>query len=355
MNQTIDRSSRYLYCMHWRQLIGLYAITLFMLVFGLGLLQSLVLGIEGDVHFDFSPFYVTNIMYTTATFLFLRMAFFRFYPGRAYVKLALACMLIFVGHIGMRYVLEEVLFQWVFGYSNYFDEVTFIYYISDNIGYAAYDMFIGILLFFLEYNLLRKKHIAFLETKHREAEAAFLQSQFSPHFLFNSLNNIYALMQDDTHAAGTAMIKLADLMRAITHEKDPLIPLSRELQYCRDYLDLQSLRFDHRIPVQIEADEATLKTLVPPFMLVGCIENACKHGELRDGSSPIQLLVARKPEGILILVQNRIGHHQKDTTGGVGLQNMRDRLQALFTNSHTLHISNENNEFRISLLLQNAH
>ena len=341
--------------MRIRTLIFWYAITLFMMIWGLDIIRTLVLRMESEASIPSSPFSFTQIIYITATFLSVRWAFFTFYPQKKYGALTLGILFIFAGYIALRYLLEEVLFKAIFGYGNYFEEVSLIYYTADNIGYAAYDVFIGVLLFFLEYNLIRKKRIELLESKHREAEAAFLQTQFSPHFLFNSLNNIYALMQDDKDAAGNALIKLADLMRAITHEKQHLIPLERELQYCQAFIDLQRLRSEHILAFDIQVEPACAQTPVPPFMLVGCIENACKHGHVNDSESPVQLHVKKQANNTLITIRNSIGNHYKDSTGGIGLQNMRDRLQVLYPGKHKLQIVSENNEFCITLELTHGH
>lgn len=326
-----------------------------MLIWGLDILRSGVMRLEGSSEITASPFDFTALIYMTVTFLLIRLVFFRLYVQKKYTQLVLACFIVFFGQIGMRYFLEEMLFEWLFGYGNYFNAVSWTYYIADNIGYAAYDVFIGVLLFFLEYNLIKKQRIELLETKHREAEAAFLQSQFSPHFLFNSLNNIYALLQDDKDAAGDALIKLADLMRAITHEKQHLIPLERELQYCQAFIDLQRLRMDHIILLDLQIEPACNQTPVPPFMLVGCIENACKHGYLKNSDAPIQLHINQLGRTTHIFIQNKIGNHYKDSTGGVGLQNMRDRLQVLYPGNHKLHITTDNNEFSITLELTHGH
>lgn len=171
-----------------------------------------------------------------------------------------------------------------------------------------------------------------LEAVAREAELRALQAQVNPHFLFNSLNSVRALIADDPGRARNAVTELADLLRyALAAGKRETVPLGDEIATVRRYLALEAIRFEERLRVEIDADPDVLGAPVPPMVVQTLVENGIKHG---IGTSPDggTLRVAARAEGSSVRVTvESPGRLDADTEpeSGVGLQNAAERLRRL--------------------------
>jgi len=161
-----------------------------------------------------------------------------------------------------------------------------------------------------------------------------LRAQLEPHFLFNALNAISALVRDDDKALALNGIgRLSDLLRyALSASVKSSATVAAELQFVRDYLDLQRLRYGERLRVHIEGDEALLHEVeCPPLMLQPLIENALRHDlDCHAGPSDIRLAFARVGELLAIRVTNPLNAQASPNPGaGLGLANTRDRLRLM--------------------------
>ena len=167
-----------------------------------------------------------------------------------------------------------------------------------------------------------------LQVVAKEAQLHNLYAQLNPHFFFNSLTNIKCLVKDDPQAARRAIDLLSDLLRHSLYEKsDILIPLQQEVDFVKDYLELEKLRFEERLQVQVIIDEQLAGVPIPPFCIQTLVENAIKHGiEKRKAGGLVEVLAAQHENGIIITVQNP-GHLNKAGQAGLGLQNLQERLQ----------------------------
>jgi LytS/YehU family sensor histidine kinase len=169
----------------------------------------------------------------------------------------------------------------------------------------------------------------------REAEMQTLKAQINPHFLFNGLNNIRALISEDPERARHMLTHLSELLRyAIQLNRTDQVPLSRELAVVRDYLQLESLQLEERLRYAIEVADDCLSVSVPPMLVQVLVENAIKHG-LAPRPSGGELLVRAHCAGgeLLLSVENtgQLGTGLGLTAGtGTGLNNARERLRLLF-------------------------
>lgn len=171
--------------------------------------------------------------------------------------------------------------------------------------------------------------------RHEQARAELhrLHQQINPHFLFNSLNTLYALCLHDRAASAEAIIKLSDLLRYVVYQggRDH-VGLDEEIAYLRNYLDLQLLRFDRRCRISYRWPEDSTRFTIPPLLLIMLVENAFKHGvEPFDGESSISIILNLEGGRMHFTCRNE----PADTPGpaatsGVGLTNLRRRLEILF-------------------------
>ncbi|MBA4163111.1 MAG: hypothetical protein C0510_00540 [Erythrobacter sp.] len=180
-------------------------------------------------------------------------------------------------------------------------------------------------------------------TRHERvrAELHLLQQQINPHFLFNTLNTLYALCLKDRAESAAAVIKLSDLLRYVVYRgQSSLVSLDDEVDYLRNYLDLQQLRFGHRCALHAKWPEAGTGLGLPPLLLIMLLENAFKHGvEPVDGACEVQVMAAIEGRRLHFECMNPLPSGQLSGTPGMGLANLRRRLELLF--GQNFHLSTE--------------
>lgn len=186
----------------------------------------------------------------------------------------------------------------------------------------------------------------FIEARKREAEAARLEAQLSearlgalrmqlnPHFLFNSLNALSALVREqDTQAASRMLELIADVLRQVLRpDQTNEIPLSEEIAFVAQYLEIEQVRFSDRLDVRWDIEKSAMSALVPSFIMQPIVENAIKHGVLKTADSGVIEIFARVRGELLELkvLDNGEGIQGSPTKVGVGLSNTRERLHALY-------------------------
>jgi hypothetical protein len=182
---------------------------------------------------------------------------------------------------------------------------------------------------------------ALAQLRHQQVrtELQLLQQQINPHFLFNTLNNLYALCLLKSDAAPQLVLKLADLLRYVVYQgQQERVPLRGELDYLRHYVDLQQLRVSNKTSLLIDFPPAQIHWLLPPLLLIMLVENAYKHGvETSAASSQIWLSVTVTPQQHLVFIcRNTVPEQASGLTDaslthpGMGLDNLRRRLQLLY-------------------------
>lgn len=192
------------------------------------------------------------------------------------------------------------------------------------------------------------------ETDKANAELSFLKAQINPHFLFNTLNNIYALVVAKNEKAGEGIMKLSNIMRYVTDEvKDDFVSLEGELNCVKDYIDLQKLRLNEKTTVQFETDGNTIDIKIAPLLLMTFVENAFKYGASNHEPAAITIRVSMEGSVIHFFCQNNLFESTRNTDRtGIGIQNAKQRLQHLYPRKHSLEINTANGLFTVQLRLQ---
>jgi len=188
-----------------------------------------------------------------------------------------------------------------------------------------------------------------------KTELSFLRSQINPHFIFNILNNIVALEQMKSEELGPTILKLSALMQYMLYETDEeRVSLTKEIDYLQSYIDLQKQRFGQKVPITVSLTEPDDFYEIEPMLLIPFVENAFKHGVGLIGNPAIGIRLHVK-EGVLhFSVKNRYNPASteiKDKTSGIGLGNVKRRLNLLYSRQHTLLISRDEDWFVASLEL----
>lgn len=209
-----------------------------------------------------------------------------------------------------------------------------ISYFGQIMNVARY-VVVWIIIYYLYHVLKKHQETAeqklLVENLAKTSELELLKSQLNPHFLFNALNSIKALVLIDTEKSREAIIKLSELLRfTLNYEKAPLISISEEINEVVKYLELEKIRFGNRLDVKIDLQAETLEAKIPPAMILTLAENAIKHGitQLPDGGL-IEITASANSQNVRIEISNS-GILKETGNKGIGLKNTTKRLQSLF-------------------------
>jgi two-component system LytT family sensor kinase len=193
------------------------------------------------------------------------------------------------------------------------------------------------------------------ETENLKTELSFLRSQVSPHFMFNVLNNMVALARKKSDLLEPSLIKLSSLLRYMLYETDEdKVLLEKEIEYLKSYIELQSQRFGRNVDIHATFDPVTDGFVIEPMLLIPFVENAFKHGTGLVSKAQIDIHLKMETATLDFRVRNRYsetGDWEKDKTSGIGLTNVKRRLNLLYPNSHSLQISKEDGWFSVLLQL----
>lgn len=194
-----------------------------------------------------------------------------------------------------------------------------------------------------------------LQTQNMQSELRFLRSQINPHFLFNTLNNLYALTLKKSDKAPEIVIKLSEMMRYMLYEcNERRVFLSKEVNYIRNYLDLERLRQGKNVDISFEVNGNISNQKIAPLMFIPFLENSFKHGinnNLNQGFVHIRLDV--EADHVQLQIDNSKPNmpirHQIRRSGGIGLVNVRRRLNLLYPNQYKLNIESQPNVYKVNL------
>lgn len=261
--------------------------------------------------------------------------------------------------IGLSYALEEVKIQGVPQTLAYYVQVLQAYYLLLGGQIVLLSFFLRLAGDYLREREDRRE----LEKQHLRTELALLKTQLHPHFLFNTLNNIYSLTLNCSPQAPEAVLRLSELMRYQLYDSaDDTVPLAREISHLQSFLTLQHLR----LPPD-EADEAIQFSILlppgaeyayqlPPMLLLPLVENAFKHGDLTARPHVVRLTLHLTEDSQLhFSVRNRQAPHATpEAPGGVGLANLRRRLALLYPRQHDLVVVANAEEYSVRMTLHLA-
>ncbi len=193
------------------------------------------------------------------------------------------------------------------------------------------------------------------EKEKLNSELALLKNQVSPHFFFNTLNNIYSLVEINTGDAQKAILQLSKLMRYLLYESEHgNTMLSREIEFMKNYIDLMKLRVNSKVNLTVSFQEKYSDVVIPPLLFISFIENAFKHGISYRDKSFIEIEMKINDSEIEFRCRNSINTYREeatDTGSGIGLENVRKRLSLIYPNNHTLLISHEEEIYEVRLII----
>lgn len=284
-------------------------------------------------------FAVTSILHAILFYVNAYWLYPRFFHKNARGRYAVAATIL----IGFIFFLKVMLMQFE------------IFNISFNV-YTFPFLFFPTVLFVLisiVYKMVIDK--SNLENERMDVELKFLRSQINPHFLFNVLNNMVAMARKKSDQLEPSLIKLSELMRYMLYESaDEKVPLKKEIKYLKSYIELQKIRFSDSVVINADLPEPENNHTIDPMLLIPFVENAFKHGIGLIADSQIDISLKVDNNTLLFRVINRFNNDeniQKDSSSGIGLANVKKRLNILYPRRHKLKTSTAENIFNVNLKL----
>lgn len=209
----------------------------------------------------------------------------------------------------------------------------------------------------------REKNKSYLiEGEKMQAELTFLRSQFHPHFLFNVLNSLYVKILNKSDDAADMVLKLSSLLRFTLYDiNTQTISLEKEISYLKDYIALQQARFNHRVELSFSLTGPCENKFIEPFLLIPFVENSFKYCmDEASGLGWITMHIAVKEDWLTLKIENSVSAQTEQDAEhtptlrhqGIGLNNVKRRLQLLYPDSHTLKIVDGGDSFFVSLKLK---
>jgi two-component system, LytTR family, sensor kinase len=227
----------------------------------------------------------------------------------------------------------------------------------------TYDIFEGAFALVISYSLkyawmaiTTKNQVLKLEKDNLQLELNALKSQVNPHFLFNTLNNIYSLAMHKSDKAPEMILKLSDMMRYVLYEcNTDKVPIEKEFQFIRDYIDLERIRHHDKVKIDLQIESKDKDATIEPFLLMPFIENSFKHGlNNRLENQFVHIYINQQQNGLVMKVEN--SNVPKKINGkkqqGIGIENAKRRLNLLYDSKHDLNIRSEENRYIVDLKLE---
>lgn len=215
---------------------------------------------------------------------------------------------------------------------------------------------LGVCIYIIGDYRKKQEHNEQLIKSKAEAEIKLLKGQLHPHFLFNSLNNIYSLALMKSDLTADSILKLTELLDYLVYRANmDKVTLSREVQLLRNYIELEKLRYGDKLRIETSISIKNESVMVAPLILLPFAENCFKHGGPGvDGIFRITIELNADDANLRFLIQNsrKVNQEQSSVNGGVGLENIRQRLNLLYPGKHRLKISDAPDHYHVNLEIQ---
>ncbi len=266
------------------------------------------------------------------------------------ISVVLEIALIFLVTLAERIFLRklnslEVTFDSLFG-------ITFLYLMLE----TNFMVGIAFAIKFLKKWFVQQNESHETEKQNLKSELNLLKAQLHPHFLFNTMNNLYALSLEESGKTSEGIAKMSELLRLVLYEcNEAEIPLSKEIQLIQDYIDLEKLRYDKRLHVSFDISGNYEQVKIAPMLFFTFVENCFKHGSRNDPEKPYILIKIEVDNAVVrFFAENSKPEINKSIgtkIGGIGLKNVRKRLKLIYGKNYNLEITNSKEKFVVSLVI----
>lgn len=219
---------------------------------------------------------------------------------------------------------------------------------------AYYTLLIGLIIgYFIHWMIRNIKLILNLKKEKAKTELLHLKSQVNPHFFFNTLNNLYGLMEKDSEER-EMVLKLSEMMRYSIYEgQKDWVSLEDEIEYLNNYIELQEIRYHKKSDIQFNHKIDNPDAKIMPLLFIILLENAFKHGlENLDKNAYIHMNLTENNKEVNFVIENNFELQQAANTEGIGLKNLKRRLALVYPNKHTLSFDVDSSTYKVTLCLK---
>lgn len=300
---------------------------------------------------NFLPFYI-----------YLRWIIPPFLQKNNWTRLLLSILPVMFGMILLKYIIADHFFREEVLYAGYrfVAREKVLLYISPG-QYFSGGLWSGLVIILAAFSycfftlwLQEDKRRAVLQKQQLQAESGFLKMQLNSHFLINSLNSIYSLALMDSPEVVRAHKTLTDLLAYMVEQPSDIsyrAPIAEEIRYLQDFVTLQRIRTACQEGIIFRLPEHLPDKAIAPLLLVPFVENAFKHGVTNRPEKPVRIKLECNEHQLVFTVHNYISGYQRDKTGGIGLDNVRKRLQLIYPGRHELEIQDMKEEYYSNLVI----
>jgi len=308
---------------------------------------------------SFPHFLIIELCYYLVSGICFYLSYFLVAPylivKRKYTPAFLLTLFTFIAVVSTRYALEFWFFKPVLHFDNYKGGVPDLSYYLSNIFYFYFPSYFvyGLMYFFAQrwYDNQQRQQELLKERLH--AELTFLRAQVNPHFLFNTINDIYSLSYQKSPLAPEALLKLSVILRYMLREgNEDLMPLNREVEYLENVIALQRIASKGAACITFEQEGYIGDQPIASLLFIAFVENAFKHGVVEDPNAPVEIYLKADNSSLKLLVKNKKSHGLEDDTAGIGLKNVRRRLELIYPNRHVLEVNDNKESFMVELSIE---
>jgi len=312
----------------------------FLLLFGM---YQFVIGVKSPIKHSFT-FVIAQLI---AFYINLNVLLPRFFDKKQFSWYGLLnILLIVIGAISATLIEDGLPYSKTNGHT-VFDS----YYTIESHMAHSVPVFIGVFTAFVLYTYNQQLKREEREKERITAEKNFLVQQINPHFLFNTLNNIYSLTLDNNPKGSEAVMQLSKMLDySLYGNRQEYVALKNEIQYIQNFIDLFKLKDDSLTNIHFESTNTNLNFLIAPMLLLPFVENAFKHGDIETDEGIIKIEVKTRGNQLEFSCVNSFSEIKKvDKVGGIGISNVKRRLELLYSENHGLTIEKKNGIYTVIL------
>ena len=355
------RNRLLIFCIHWLAWLLLHFITF---------LPTLV----NMSNIKWDTFAFNHFGLVTLNFLLFYVVAFTIMPRMAVLEktwlwVIIASLLLVILFTYLKFRLEVTWAEYLMNKSRHFDKfprklsadsLSFFSYrfrsylqlhVLNNLSIVVVAFAYRLLLGWFQQEKIRKE----LENQKLRTELSYLKMQVNPHFLFNALNNIYSLaVIENSNRTGNSILKLSELIRYMLYEKEDAeskVSLEKEIYHINSYIDLEKLRYQNDLFVNFSIEGDIAGKRIAPLLLFPLIENAFKHGVITDPDKPVTISLKVSNQRLQFSIDNYNNDYVKDKNGGIGIQNVKKRLELLYGSDFDFTIQNYGGRHIVNLNL----
>jgi two-component system LytT family sensor kinase len=275
----------------------------------------------------------------------------KFLLKKRYLSYFIAVIISVIGYLAIQSLFDFYMYGFVVGplrNSNLMESLSYNFF--STLWYLGLMLALKLSLDWYEQSQTLQK----IKIEKLQAEINYLRAQVNPHFLFNVLNSLYSLTIKKSDLAPGVVLKLSEMMEYMLYEsEETFVPLERELKYLENYLELEKMRQGNHAEISLNIKGATERKQIAPFILLPIVENAFKHGVSKIVHNAwLHIFIEIKDDKLFFSIENsRLNFHEIEKHNGIGLSNLKQRLQLLYAGKHMLEITEDTNRFKLVLTI----